>query len=56
MEHEQVKSERKFLLLALVSGMCGSATLATVFFQWRGVFDLPYSRICTGRTCLLSIA
>ncbi|OOE57391.1 hypothetical protein BZG13_11150 [Salinivibrio sp. ML323] len=31
MEHEQVKSERKFLLLALVTGICGSATLATLF-------------------------
>ncbi|SIO24534.1 YijD family membrane protein [Salinivibrio sp. ES.052] len=31
MEYEQVKSERKFLLLALVTGICGSATLATLF-------------------------
>ncbi|OOF09876.1 hypothetical protein BZJ19_11145 [Salinivibrio proteolyticus] len=31
MEHEQVKSERKFLVLSLITGICGSATLATLF-------------------------
>lgn len=31
MEQQQYKSERKFLLLAVLAGVCGSATLATLF-------------------------
>lgn len=48
MDKQQIKAERKTLILSLLAGLCGNATLAVFFSSHVAFFDFPSDRIWYG--------